>query len=147
LLNALEANDFLHFRLLHQRAATILAERLDAGDVEAEAAFMEVFTRLAEHLRVKDPTKLTALIDAMRDVSLKSRQNQHYRAYIHGISLQQTGQYDALLTLCNSLLGETDLAVRLRARAHNLRATCFYFLGHLQHALDDYRASLTIEQQ
>lgn len=146
-LKALEEDDFLHFRLLHQRAAAHLAERLSAGDAQAESSFMAVFSRLAEHLRHQDPTSLPALLDAVNHAPLQIPHNQHYRTYMQGISLQQTGQYDALLKLCDSLLSQPDLDLALAGRTHNLRATSFYFLGHLQQALDDYRLGLAIMQQ
>ncbi len=95
-LKALEGRDFLHFRLLHQRAATILAQRLGAGEIASESALMTVFTRLAEHLRHQDATKLPALLDAVRNAPLQNPQNQYYRTYMQGISLQQTGQYDSV---------------------------------------------------
>ena len=146
-LKALEEEDFLHFRLLHQQAVILLAEQLNIGNVDAEVAFMAVFTRLAEHLRHQDPTKLPALIDAVGHIPLKNPKHQHYRTYMEGISLQQTGQYDALLKLCDGLLSQPDLELALRGRTHNLRATSFYFLGRLQQALDDYRLGFTLMQQ
>jgi CHAT domain-containing protein/Tfp pilus assembly protein PilF len=146
-LKALEEGDFLHFRLLHQRAATRLAQRLVLGESKVEPAFMVVFTRLAEHLRHQDPTRLPALIEAVAQAPLADPHNQHYRSYMEGISLQQTGHYHALLQLCDTLLKQPDLTLALRGRTHNLRATSFYFLGRLQQALDDYRAGLAIMQQ
>ena len=144
IVNALESEDFLHFRILHHRAVTHLAKKLRNGEAEVEATLMVAFTRLADHLRVHDAARLPELLAAVGELPLLIPQNQHFFTYIQGIGLQQTGLYAELLALCDGLLEEPDLETRLRGRAHNLRATGHYFLGRLQQARDDYRASVKI---
>lgn len=145
LLHALEADNFLHFRQLHERALHWLGQRLLAGETRYEASFQVVVVRLAERLINQTPQMLADLIASLRTIPV-GRDTQSYLDLFAAIALRNQERYSEAITRLTQLLDEQASAMDVRGRAFNARGVAYFWQGHLQAALDDYQASLQIRE-
>ena len=144
---ALERNNLPVYRQLHERALSYLGKRLRSGDETAESTWLAVYERLASRLLADDPQGLVTLVDTVRDLPLQSAAARHRRTLFEGIALRRTEQYEAALTIYDSILADADLEPYLRARTLNSRAICYRLTGRLEEALAGYNSSLILWRQ
>lgn len=143
LLYALETNDFLHFRQIHERALTVLGQHLAAGSPISADSFQQILVRLAERLINQAPQTLADLITALRHLPLVSP-TTHYLDLFAAIAMRNQERYNDALTHFNRLLTQSAINDEVRGRALNGRGLTHFWQGDLQTALDDYEASLQI---
>ena len=134
ILKALETNDALHFRRLHQRALTYLAQAEDP--LCYQNVYYDIFVRLAESLLNQPPQELQQLLDNVPHHYRSDPRVRRQCTFYQAIVLRNTEQYTNALQTFNELLAEPTLPTRLRARTLNSRAVCFYHLGQLQRAVE-----------
>ena len=145
-LKALESEDFLHFRHLHEQALYLLAGQLRAGDRSYEPSFVAVFIRLAERLFNQAPQELADLIDNVRSVPV-SQPTRDYMLLFEGVAWRNLERYDDATARFTALVERPDLDLDVRGRALNALGISRFWQGQLQSALDSYAASLTIWRQ
>jgi tetratricopeptide (TPR) repeat protein len=144
LLDELEQRDAAAYRDLHARALAYLAGQLRQGAAEVEPTFAAVFTRLADRLLLDDPARLAETVAAVRDAPHTAVATQHQIRYFEAVALRKLEQFDAALAAFDALLAAPDLDARVRGRALNSRAICYWLTGRLEAALDGYAESLAL---
>lgn len=145
-LKALEAEDFLHFRRLHERALHLLTAQLEAGNLSVEPSFRAVFVRLADRLTNQAPQELANLIEAIRTVAAPQT-SRDYMLLFEGIAWRNLERSGEAAARFDELLRRPDLDLDIRGRALMARGIGQLWQGHMQAALDSYAASLAIWQQ
>lgn len=142
--SALKRDDPALYRTLHEKALSILENKLRAGEDTHESMFMAVFDRLANHLLTDAPVHFIELMDRVRDIPLTDAGAQQRRHYFEGVALTKAERYEEAIAQFDALLGEPPLDPHVKARAENSRAICCRLTGQLDAALAGYRRSLAL---
>ncbi len=144
LLTDLEKTNLSYFRRLHDQAISVLMPRLQAGEARYEQSFMAVFSRLVNSLLSDQPDSLIQLMEKVQDVPLFEPFHKQQFMLFEGIALRRSGKFVDSLAALTQLLAQTELDRTFYGRAMNARATCYWHLGQLEEALNDYNESLTV---
>lgn len=147
LRNDLVQADPAFYQALHERALTLLLERLRAGDLDCEAQLLTVLDRLATHLIPHEPARLVALFATVQDAPLATAHGQQLRSYVQGLSYLRADQPHAALEILNRLLADLALDLQIRRRSLNSRAWCHQVLGRIEEAMTDLWAGLVLCRQ
>ncbi len=147
---ALEQDQFLHFLHHSEMAIDLLGARLAPITPTAASLihhhFHQLFHRVADLLLNQEPARLLALVEQVQQFPLPAHTAADSQLFA-GIALRNLERYDEAEQIFAALLTTATLLPPTHARTLNARAIAAFLQGHLQRALDDYAASLTIWQQ
>ncbi len=145
-LAALNQEDPVRYRQLHEQALNYLNAQLIAGNHDIESVWTAVYERLTNLYFARDTTALLQLTTSAESIPLQSAQARNMRQYFQGVAFFRKADYATSLDVFTDLLTQPDLDTHLQARALNSRAVVCRVTGQLEDAMAGYRASLAVWQ-
>ena len=145
-LTNLSQQDPDRYQQLHEEALAHLDEQVIAGVKDVEATWTAVYERLANLFFARDTPALLKLTVTAANLPLQTAQALQTRQYFQAVAYFRQAEYSASEETFSALLKAPNLDINLQAKALNARSVVYRVTGHLEAAMDGYRASLQLWQ-
>ena len=118
--------------------------RLAKGGRRSQETAMKNLAQLSEAWLADHPAPFLGLLERLLALPWKNKAALQQLTYFQALALRRCDRYSDALRVFDDLLGQSNLAVELRARSLNSRAVCQRLTGDLEGARQGYHASLAL---
>lgn len=143
-LERFERDDYVTYKLWHQRAVAALAERMMGGETAVEAQWLPVYKRLGSALVSDDPPAFSALVQDAAQIPLQQTQSLHLHNYFVGLDYGLQEKFAEALATFAPLLAEASLDDEIRGRTLNSRAIFYRLMGQFEPSFADLQRCLSL---